>query len=151
MFRIVFWDVLPYKIIVNSYFTRQYIPEDSSEHHSFNCFDSLIHLFSQFPSIVNCYIMYRVLLRYATYFNGIIFLKCMYFFQIFKQNIQPIYFAKIANLIPLPSERDLLRNHVLEDEKETKHFSQYKKGINRVVTISKRPIHHKIQNTKRRY
>jgi hypothetical protein len=49
MFRIVFWDVLPCKIIVNrrflmmeavhtsemsvdNYFTRQYIPEDNSEH-----------------------------------------------------------------------------------------------------------------------
>jgi hypothetical protein len=34
-FRIVFWDVLPCKIIVdrrfNNYFTRQYIPEDNSE------------------------------------------------------------------------------------------------------------------------
>jgi hypothetical protein len=29
MFRIVFWDVLQCKII---YFTRQYIPDDSSEH-----------------------------------------------------------------------------------------------------------------------
>jgi hypothetical protein len=41
MFRIVFWDVLPCKIIVDRrfrgayclhYFTRQYIPEDNSEH-----------------------------------------------------------------------------------------------------------------------
>jgi hypothetical protein len=32
MFRIVFWDVLPCKIIVDNYFTRQYIPEDNSEH-----------------------------------------------------------------------------------------------------------------------
>jgi hypothetical protein len=30
-FRIVFWDVLPCKIIVDNYFTRQYIPEDNSE------------------------------------------------------------------------------------------------------------------------
>jgi hypothetical protein len=30
-FRIVFWDVLPSKIIVDNYFTRQYIPEDYSE------------------------------------------------------------------------------------------------------------------------
>jgi hypothetical protein len=29
MFRIVFWDVLPCKMIV-----RQYIPEDNSEHHT---------------------------------------------------------------------------------------------------------------------
>jgi hypothetical protein len=48
MFRIVFWDVLPFKIIlslmmeavrtsetsVDNYFTRQYIPEDKSEHHT---------------------------------------------------------------------------------------------------------------------
>jgi len=46
MFRIVFWDVLlPCKIIVvqavrssetsvDNYFTRQYIPEDNSEHHT---------------------------------------------------------------------------------------------------------------------
>jgi hypothetical protein len=31
-FRFVFWDVLPCKITVNNYFTRQYIPEDNSEH-----------------------------------------------------------------------------------------------------------------------
>jgi hypothetical protein len=30
-FRIVFWDVLPCKIIADNYFTRQYIPEDNSE------------------------------------------------------------------------------------------------------------------------
>jgi hypothetical protein len=57
MFRIVFWDVLPCKIIVDrrfrgaytiipddavrtsemlidNYFTQQYIPEDNSEHHT---------------------------------------------------------------------------------------------------------------------
>jgi hypothetical protein len=58
MFRIVFWDVLPCKMIVdrrfrvayclhlmrgavrtsetsvNNHFTRQYIPEDNSEHHT---------------------------------------------------------------------------------------------------------------------
>jgi hypothetical protein len=32
MFRIVFWDVLPHKMIVDNHFTRQYIPEDNSEH-----------------------------------------------------------------------------------------------------------------------
>jgi hypothetical protein len=41
MFRIVFWDILPCKIMmeavrasetsVDNYFTRQYIPEDNSE------------------------------------------------------------------------------------------------------------------------
>jgi hypothetical protein len=51
MFRVVFWDVLPCKIIVDSslmmeavrtsetsvdnYFTRQYNPEDNSEHHCY--------------------------------------------------------------------------------------------------------------------
>jgi hypothetical protein len=56
MFRVVFWDILPCKIIVNrrfrgdeslmleavrasemsvdNNFTRQYIPEDNSEHHT---------------------------------------------------------------------------------------------------------------------
>jgi hypothetical protein len=34
MFRIVFWDVTPCKIIVDYYFTRRYIPEDNSEHHT---------------------------------------------------------------------------------------------------------------------
>jgi hypothetical protein len=51
MFRIVFWDVLPCKMIirvpslmmeavrtsetsVDNHFTRQYIPEDNSEHHT---------------------------------------------------------------------------------------------------------------------
>jgi hypothetical protein len=33
MFRIVFWDVLPCKMIID-HFTRQYIPEDNSEHHT---------------------------------------------------------------------------------------------------------------------
>jgi hypothetical protein len=32
MFRIVFWDVLPCKMIVDNHFTLQYIPEDNSEH-----------------------------------------------------------------------------------------------------------------------
>jgi hypothetical protein len=32
MFRIVFWDVLPCKIIIDNSFTRQYISEDNSEH-----------------------------------------------------------------------------------------------------------------------
>jgi hypothetical protein len=32
MFRIVFWDVLPCKMIVNNHFTQQYIPQDNSEH-----------------------------------------------------------------------------------------------------------------------
>jgi hypothetical protein len=31
MFRIVFWDVLPCKMIVDNHFTQQYIPEDNSE------------------------------------------------------------------------------------------------------------------------
>jgi hypothetical protein len=34
MFGIVLWDVLPCKIIVDSYCTRQYTPEDNSEHHT---------------------------------------------------------------------------------------------------------------------
>jgi hypothetical protein len=43
MFRAVFWVILPCKIIVDrrfrgtsvdNYFTRQYNPEDSSEHHT---------------------------------------------------------------------------------------------------------------------
>jgi hypothetical protein len=34
MFRIVFWNVLPFKIIVDNYFTRQYVPEDNSVHHT---------------------------------------------------------------------------------------------------------------------
>jgi hypothetical protein len=33
-FRIVFWDVLPCKIIVDNYFTRKYIPEYNSELHT---------------------------------------------------------------------------------------------------------------------
>jgi hypothetical protein len=35
MFRIVFWDVL---LIVGNHFTRQYIPEDNSEHYTNCCF-----------------------------------------------------------------------------------------------------------------
>jgi hypothetical protein len=34
MFRIVFWDVLPCKMIVDNHFTRQYIPEENFEHHT---------------------------------------------------------------------------------------------------------------------
>jgi hypothetical protein len=40
MFRIVFWDVLMKEAVhtsetsVDNYFTRQYIPEDNSEHHT---------------------------------------------------------------------------------------------------------------------
>jgi hypothetical protein len=64
MFRIVLWDVLPCKMIVdrrvsgacsslmmeevrnsetsvNNNFTRQYIPEDNSEHHLLNLFSFL--------------------------------------------------------------------------------------------------------------
>jgi hypothetical protein len=33
-FRIVLWDVLPCKIIVDNYFTLQYIPENNSELHT---------------------------------------------------------------------------------------------------------------------
>jgi hypothetical protein len=32
MFKAVFWVVLPCKLIVDNQFTRQYNPEDSSEH-----------------------------------------------------------------------------------------------------------------------
>jgi hypothetical protein len=44
-FRVVFWDILPYKMIVDNQFTRQYIPEDNSEHHIYLLFIYLI-LFS---------------------------------------------------------------------------------------------------------
>jgi hypothetical protein len=51
MFRAVFWDILPCKMVVDRRFrgayclhhqgwvipTRQYIPEDSSEHHTHRC------------------------------------------------------------------------------------------------------------------
>jgi hypothetical protein len=33
LFRAVFWVVLPCKMIVDNHFTRQYNPENSSEHH----------------------------------------------------------------------------------------------------------------------
>jgi hypothetical protein len=48
-FRVVFWDILPCKMVmmimmmeavrtsetsVDNHFTRQYIPEDNSEHHN---------------------------------------------------------------------------------------------------------------------
>jgi hypothetical protein len=35
MFRVVFWDILPCKMIVDNHFTRQYIPEDNSEQFCF--------------------------------------------------------------------------------------------------------------------
>jgi hypothetical protein len=34
MFRAVFWVILRCEMIVDNYFTRQYNPEDSSEHHT---------------------------------------------------------------------------------------------------------------------
>jgi hypothetical protein len=34
MFRVIFWDILPCKMIVDNHFTWQYIPEDNSEHHT---------------------------------------------------------------------------------------------------------------------
>jgi hypothetical protein len=44
MFRVVFWDVLPCKMIVDrrfrgAYCLHQYIPEDSSEHISYSFLD----------------------------------------------------------------------------------------------------------------
>jgi hypothetical protein len=30
MFRVVFWDILPCKMIVDNHFTRQYIPEEGA-------------------------------------------------------------------------------------------------------------------------
>jgi hypothetical protein len=33
MFRVVFWDILPCKIIADNIFTLQYIQDDNSEHH----------------------------------------------------------------------------------------------------------------------
>jgi hypothetical protein len=34
MFRAVFWVILPCRMIVDNHFTRQYNPEDNSEHHT---------------------------------------------------------------------------------------------------------------------
>jgi hypothetical protein len=34
LFRAVFWVILPCRMIVDNHFTRQYNPEDSSEHHT---------------------------------------------------------------------------------------------------------------------
>jgi hypothetical protein len=42
MYRIVFWDVLPCKMIVDNHFTRQYIPEDNSEYHTYKVDDIVI-------------------------------------------------------------------------------------------------------------
>jgi hypothetical protein len=38
MFRAVFWVVLPGKMMVANHFTRQYNPEDSSEHQTGSLF-----------------------------------------------------------------------------------------------------------------
>jgi hypothetical protein len=48
-FRIVFWDVLPCKMIVVNYFTRQYIPEDNSElqHQCLHRFKNLKYLIAR--------------------------------------------------------------------------------------------------------
>jgi hypothetical protein len=55
MFRIVIWDVLPCKIIVDNYFTRQYIPEDNSEHHIRRCENLKSHMFlTQFKWLSYC-------------------------------------------------------------------------------------------------
>jgi hypothetical protein len=50
MFRIVFWDVLllmmeavrTSETSVDNHFTRQYIPEDNSEHHTINEVQNLL-------------------------------------------------------------------------------------------------------------
>jgi hypothetical protein len=44
-FRIVFWDVLPCKMIVDNQFTRQDIPEDNSEHHTHHCENLKSHMY----------------------------------------------------------------------------------------------------------
>jgi hypothetical protein len=46
MFRAVFWVILPCKIIVDHHFTRQYNPEDSSEHH--------FHIFFYQRTLLSC-------------------------------------------------------------------------------------------------
>jgi hypothetical protein len=66
MFRIVFWDVLPCKMIVNdsslmmeavrtsetsvdNHFTRQYIPEDNYEHYTRRRENLKSHIFRPIP------------------------------------------------------------------------------------------------------
>jgi hypothetical protein len=44
MFRGVFWVILPCKMIVDNHFTRQYNPEDSSEHHTRRCENLKSHM-----------------------------------------------------------------------------------------------------------
>jgi hypothetical protein len=55
MFRIVFWDVLPCKMIVDNNFTRQYIPEDNSEQEVsyFNFLDFIIQDACQNSKLTN--------------------------------------------------------------------------------------------------
>jgi hypothetical protein len=40
--RVVFWDILPCKMIVDNHFTWEYIPEDNSEHHTHISFPSSV-------------------------------------------------------------------------------------------------------------
>jgi hypothetical protein len=97
MFRIVFWDVLPCKIIVDrrfrcsyclhyhsslmmkavrtsetsvdNYFTRQYIPEDNSEHHSRRRENLKSHMKSMFTSDI-CSIKCKIVFTSAGWSYG---------------------------------------------------------------------------------
>jgi hypothetical protein len=69
IFRVVFWDILPCKMIidrrfrgayclhhqgwVDNHFTRQYIPEGNSEHHTRRREDLKYQVESDFTTIMN--------------------------------------------------------------------------------------------------
>jgi hypothetical protein len=68
-FRIVFWDVLPFKIIVDrrtsetsvdNYFTRQYIPEDNSELHTRRRENLKSHIISEQPICVVTFVIFNL-------------------------------------------------------------------------------------------
>jgi hypothetical protein len=70
-FRIVFWDILPCKVIVDYHFTRQYIPEDNSEHHTRRRENLKSHVFH----IVSAQYIFLLALYYLLYICGGIHVK----------------------------------------------------------------------------
>jgi hypothetical protein len=71
-FRIVFWDVLPCKIIVDNYFTLQYIPENKSELHARRRENLKSHDLFLVHSI------YPISVHYIVTYSGVLFTMELY-------------------------------------------------------------------------
>jgi heme/copper-type cytochrome/quinol oxidase subunit 4 len=79
MFRVVFWDILSCKIIVDNHFTRQYIPDDNSEHHTRRRENLKSHMLS-YCLVGLCYLSCVCFLfcMVAFYFFCSLFLYCVF-------------------------------------------------------------------------